>query len=194
MKKRLVVVGNAAHEQDLSREIDGCDFVIRFNQTPHFADNRSGFKTSALCLFGLNPPWETDSYKQLNRTIVQHCETLWVWHPLFIPPLSHFFGIPQDKISVRLDVYRQMDRYAIPESGLMSCPSSGMMVLRFLVNSPSFATYDKYYCGFDWFARTTNSIHQWATEKQQVEAYVRLGLLTPLPLISGAQAPTRPST
>lgn len=166
----LVVIGNAEPREDQSEFIDGCDTVIRFNRTPFFDTGKTGRKTTILCLFGIPYPI-AGAIPQLHHGVVTTCETIWAETDLFAEPLARDYGVPQQKIECRtLNGIR--DRFAV-SNGIIR-PSSGFQVLRYLVNSSTFADTEKFIRGFTFQG---GRCHQWEAEKRQVEHYLQRGLI-----------------
>lgn len=165
---KLVVIGNAEPTEDLSTQIDQCDMVVRFNYTPYFDTGTTGCKTTILCLFGVPYP-EGDEVPGLNTEVVKNSLGIWVGAPMFIGSLVRGYDVPRQKIL--LVSLPEHDAYKTEQ---IVTPTSGFQVLRFLVNSPWFAVFDKFICGFTWQGGPK---HPWEQEKRQVAHYVEIGLL-----------------
>lgn len=176
--KRLVVVGNAPPSDDWSEPVDACDVVIRFNTTPHFGGGLTGSKTTVLCLFGIPDPNRATRYRELEPRVVAGCREIWVWGPALVERLADCYGVPARRVKVRTEPFSQLDQYTLTEVGRLPHPSSGLLVLRFVLNAAAWAGYEKYLCGFDWSGRVGR--HRWDLEKKQVGFYMALGLIRPL--------------
>jgi hypothetical protein len=172
MTKTLVVVGNAEPRENCSKLIDECDVVIRFNCAPFFEKNKTGLKTTILCLFGVPYP-RPGEIPRLNADIVMNCQTIWVESPAFFDPLVRRYEIPPQKITL-MNLRGVNDDHAIDGAERIKKPSSGFLVLRHLVNSAAFEGYRKYVCRFEWQG---SHAHLWEMEKRQVGRYLELGFL-----------------
>lgn len=176
MKRKLVVIGNAEPTEDHSAFIDQCDTVIRFNRTPFFDTGKTGSKTTILCLSGLNYPIIGGEIPGLNQFVVEDCNTIWAENDLFSKPLARGYGIASDKIHLmNLSGIRDPEEIQTKNSRLIKRPSSGFQALRYLVNCTLCADTDKFITGFTFEG---GPLHQWEYEKEQVERYVELVLLS----------------
>lgn len=176
MKRTFVVIGNAEPQGDQSAFIDQCDTVIRFNRTPYFDTGKTGCKTTVLCLFGITYPVAGADIPGLNEFVVDNCEKIWAQTDLFAEPLEIGYGVPRHKIELaNLTKVRDPDDIQSEHAPLITRPSSGFQMLRYMVNAVAYADTEKFIYGFTFEG---GPLHQWEYEKEQVERYIELGLLS----------------
>lgn len=84
--KRLVIVGNGPLPRDLSAEVDGADFVIRFNE-PKASIGMSGSRTDRLIMANSGKPMQRrlNDPKLISSPIFQNArEVMLAYHPQII--------------------------------------------------------------------------------------------------------------
>ena len=174
--KSLVIVGNAPVKKDYSEFIDSCEQVIRFNRTPHYSNNRSGNKTSILCLrnVGRSAGEVFASSKQaLNSNVVKQAQEIWFGrkHELNSKIIrthcmeeKYIWNITSElRQKIREDI-----QSLVPTVRVGTDFSLGMLATANVLYSSRFNYFKKYMLGFTWQGC---SDHPWRYEKVLCEKY-----------------------
>ncbi|ENN85640.1 hypothetical protein RHSP_05620 [Rhizobium freirei PRF 81] len=202
-RKTAIIIGNGRLDRDLSKIIDGAEFVMRFNE-PNLSDDRSGSRTDVLMLAASSKALHkrmVDPAFLENAALKSAKILMLAYHPEIIRKYH-----PQPNIFQRLRGRRadwtaqaiELMGHAGKEIRIMppqfyaeGCaelgiapnqmrtvfPSTGFLGIRYaLANFPAF-DWDIRLCGFGWkgWAR-----HDWQGERAWVEdklASGRIGML-----------------
>ncbi|MBV2142447.1 glycosyltransferase family 29 protein [Falsochrobactrum sp. TDYN1] len=200
MNKTLVIVGNGPLNRDLSAQVDGADLVLRFNE-PRVSIGMSGSKTDMLMLATSSKQmqqWISDP-AFVNSEIVRNTpEILFAFHPSIIKRfhhhpnfLSRLKGRRADWTVQAIDYFGQAGKKirimpaqfyfdVCEELGIGSermkemFPSTGFFGIWLVLRKYSQPHWDIKICGFSWEGWKR---HDWAAERQWIEARIKEGKL-----------------
>ena len=179
-RPKLALVGNAPVNYDLSKQIDGCDLVIRCNEAKNLGPF-TGTKTDVLCVNNSGEPARRFISKKLLRKNPKFPMLSQVWFAREWGKIS--FDLSSEIIQANdlYDVtvkhfskeianiaYSQLNQHRHSDS---LYPSTGFLAFCYILNEKEFENYDKYLFGFTfdiWYG------HPAETEMKVIESQCRL--------------------
>ncbi len=201
MKKTLVIVGNGPLPRDLSAEVDGADYVLRFNE-PRVSIGMSGAKTDLLMLATSSKQmqhWMKDP-AFLNSPIFRNArELLFAFHPVIIRqfhPRPNLLsrglkGRRADWTTKAIEVLGAEGkeiRIMPPQTYFQVCGELGIPTEKMGKLFPSTGFFGIWYalrqfpqdewniriCGFSWQGWKR---HDWTAEQRWIEEKIESGLI-----------------
>ncbi|MEZ4909288.1 MAG: glycosyltransferase family 29 protein [Saprospiraceae bacterium] len=156
MKPRLIIVGNALLKKDLSKFIDSSDFVIRCNDCISFGGN-TGTKTDVLCIRNNGAPaLKFIKNKSVNK-LPRFPNLSEVWFPRFVLPEFDYkdqiissnglHGLRYRSFSKELNE-KVCENIRIESKREIVVPSTGFLLINYILEEPEFNCYDKFIAGF----------------------------------------------
>jgi len=154
--KKLVLVGNASLNKDMSAFIDASDVVIRFNDARTLGV-KSGFKTDILCVRNTGGPAlcfiANKSVKKYPKfpdlsevwfprngdTFTEYSEKIIESNELCDVKIRRFSKELNNKVFEKLVVISKSEKIY---------PSSGFLALSYILETSEFDQYEKYIVGF----------------------------------------------
>ncbi len=202
MTRTIMIVGNGEIGQDVVPQIDRADMVIRFNGSRNFATVGGRTDVVAVCNTGRPAKAMLEDAVWRDSVPVRDCAMIWsVRDPqkyqqikpdvlANYPDLVDFFddyteafeafAFSRDKTHVVLPaaLHDAVDTaLAAFQPAPYVVPSSGLMVMAYVLNDPAYAGDNIAFAGFShqgWDG------HPFEAERQLVDAYVVAGRLTRL--------------
>ncbi len=198
MKKTLIIIGNGPLPGDLSRQVDGADFVVRFNE-PKKSIGMSGTRTDLLILATSGKPAQrrlTDPAFLQTPTFRAAREVMLAYHPSIIRRyhpkpniLSRLKGRQSDWTHETIEVVGNAGkeiRIMPPQFYLEGCkelgvreenldrvfPSTGFFGIWHMLKQCPAVDWNVLLCGFSWEGWKR---HAWADERTWVERKVATG-------------------
>ncbi|OLP44242.1 Urease operon accessory protein [Rhizobium oryziradicis] len=202
MTRTIMIVGNGDIEQRVAQRIDGADMVIRFNGSRNF--NRAGSRTDVVAVCNTGRPAKAMVQNEAWRDSVpvKDCRAIWSVRDgqkfqrikpdvlACFPELIDFFDDYTEAFA-EFALSRGKEHVVLPaalhdavdaelatfQPAPYVVPSSGLMVMAYLLNDPAFVGDEIAFAGFShqgWDG------HPFEAERQLVNAYVSAGRLTRL--------------
>ena len=199
-RKSLYIVGNGPLPEDMSAEIDGADFVVRFNE-PKASIGMSGTKTDLLFINNSGKPMQRrlNNPDYVRSPIVTAAQrVVFAYHPQVISkylikpnPLSWLKGRRADWTLKALDMFGKAGKevlilpstnyengcaeLGIPMDQMRKVfPSTGYFGIRYILQTHPSDAWDVTLCGFSWAGWKR---HAWADERSWVEHKSDQGLI-----------------
>ena len=184
LKHRLAIVGSAPIVEDQSNQIDGCDFVIRFNECKVYGGN-SGVKVNVLCVTNTGIPSMRISVKQSILRSGFYDLVSEIWFPRNPTVHTAYSGadfsdnsehlIERNQLSHLKSVYfsKELNKYVFDLlegsfHGECNCPSTGIFGIMYVLTERRFMDYDKFLFGFGFSGYIC---HPWKSEEHLISHY-----------------------
>jgi hypothetical protein len=197
---KIVIVGNASVETDLSNEINSADLVVRFNiATKNNFNINTGVKTDILCVSNISALGRAIAkYRQLlNLPFIPGLKQVWFPRPASKPAKQVWFK-PWSRRKFRQADY---SKFIISRNGLvdkeivyfgdelfkeccltlgiaadfgMHEPSSGFLALQYILRNFDLTEHQLLMTGFTFSGVDT---HPWQKEKEEALRLQKLGML-----------------
>lgn len=202
MKKRLVLVGNGDPERNVSRFIDSCDHVVRFNAMYNYFSGKVGTKLTIYCPISDVPPRRVDKRDQVPFIfeLGGFPQELWLPRPSGFEAMRSekrrgiktggdygkqhirhwgFEGkphkyIPEELFSRLVNVIRETR----PEDDPL-VPSTGVVGIYWAMHQKRFADWDLYVTGFP-LSRLWRG-HSKGAEKELMQTWLASGRIKKIP-------------
>jgi hypothetical protein len=200
--RQLFIIGNAPLDKDYRDLIGADDIVVRFNDAV-LDDLHTGSRVDILCITNLGEParaflasdWAERSaaYRAARTIVFPRAPTIHAAH--YATVQQHYTAYPASEFDDGANAFiarggtagkevvilsPELNRYAFDllrnvAEGPFVCPSTGFLMLTYLLLEPRYQAYRKHLLGFGfegWIG------HPWAAERAIVAHYQTLGQLT----------------
>lgn len=181
---KIAIIGNANITKDYSKEIDACDIVIRCNDAKNYMKN-TGSKINVLCIRNIGVQIEEKfcETKSISH-IKDHPMLEEIWFPRFKKntrdcsaeilrsnnlmqkKVTNFTEELNESLEVKIKAY-------CSEKNII--PSTGILVLWYVLNNPKYTGYDKFIYGFSfdmWLGHCVKAerilIEKWCKERKDL--------------------------
>lgn len=193
--QRMAIVGNATVRRDLTKLIDSCEIVVRFNEYRTIGKN-TGHKTDILCVCNTGDPAKKISQNSSILRASFYSQGLEVWfprnesvHKSYISQHcskfneENFYQDLSELITVGNQLAASQTLFFSPESNQAAfnkllararwpfvVPSTGFLAIEHILNEPRFAEYEKLLMGFSFRGWRG---HPWEAEKGIILDYTK---------------------